>query len=230
MGRLIILEGGDGSGKATQTARLAERLRSEGKEVKTITFPNYESGAAMPIKMYLAGEFGKRPNDVNPYVASSMYAIDRFASFRQDWGDFYRKGGIIIADRYTTSNMVHQMVKYEDSQERKAFLDWLEDFEYVKFGLPRPDVVCLLDLPLEVSQALMAERVGKTGGQTGDIHETDTRYLYAVHEAYDELIARYGWHRISCVKEDWVTASEAIRSIEAIHQDVYDAVRDICLT
>ena len=227
MGTLIILEGGDGSGKATQTARLAERLRAEGKEVKTVTFPNYDSGAAMPIKMYLAGDFGKNPNDVNPYIASSMYAIDRFASFRQEWEDFYNKGGIILADRYTTSNMVHQMVKYTNPVERTAFLDWLEDFEFVKFGLPKPDAVCLLDVPLEVSQALMAERTGKTGGQTGDIHEGNQPYLTAVHAAYDELVARYGWHRIACTHENWTNPLEAIRSIEDIHEDVYEAVKDL---
>ena len=156
MGTLIILEGGDGSGKATQTKLLVERLIKEGHAVKSVSFPNYDSGAAMPIKMYLAGEFGKDVHDVNPYVASSMYAIDRFASFRTDWEEFYKNGGIIIADRYTTSNMVHQMVKYDDQKERTAFLDWLEDFEFKKFGLPTPDAVCLLDMPLEVSEALMA--------------------------------------------------------------------------
>ena len=227
MGRLIIIEGGDGSGKATQTARLADRLRQEGKNVRTVTFPNYESGAAMPIKMYLAGDFGKKPGDVNPYVASSMYAIDRFASFRQDWEDFYKKGGIILADRYTTSNMVHQMVKYDDPAERADFLDWLEDFEYTKFGLPEPDLVCLLDLPLPVSQALMAERKGKTGGQTGDIHEGDHAYLSAVHAAYDELVARYGWQRIQCAEDGWTDPHRAIRSIEAIGEDLYKAVKAI---
>ena len=136
MGTLIILEGGDGSGKATQTKLLVERLTKEGHAVKSVSFPNYDSGAAMPIKMYLAGEFGKDVHDVNPYVASSMYAIDRFASFRTDWEEFYKNGGIIIADRYTTSNMVHQMVKYNDPKERTAFLDWLEDFEFNKFALP----------------------------------------------------------------------------------------------
>lgn len=229
MGRLIIIEGGDGSGKATQTARLAERLRAEGKVVKTVTFPNYESGAAMPIKMYLSGAFGQKPGDVNPYVASSMYAIDRFASFRQDWEEFYQSGGIVLADRYTTSNMVHQMVKYQDPAERMAFLDWLEDFEFVKFGLPKPDLVCLLDLPLPVSQALMANRKGKTGGQTGDIHEGDRFYLESVHEAYDELVGRYGWHRIQCAKQGWTDPLDAIRSIEAIHEDIYEAVTSTCL-
>ena len=223
MGTLIILEGGDGSGKATQTKLLVERLTNEGHTVKSVSFPNYDSGAAMPIKMYLAGEFGKDVHDVNPYVASSMYAIDRFASFRTDWEEFYKNGGIIIADRYTTSNMVHQMVKYDDPKERTAFLDWLEDFEFKKFGLPTPDAVCLLDMPLEVSETLMAERTGKTGGHTGDIHEGNHQYLVAVHDAYEELIERYQWHRIACASKDEFS-QYTLRTIEEIHNDVYQAV------
>ena len=160
MGRLIIIEGGDGSGKATQTALLKERLLKEGYKVKSVSFPNYDSPAAMPVKMYLAGDFGKKPSDVNPFVASSLYAVDRFASFRMDWQNFYEEGGIILADRYTTSNMVHQMVKYEDPAERKAFLDWLEDFEFVKFGLPRPDAV------LFTGYAPCSERSTYGGAQT----------------------------------------------------------------
>ncbi|MBK7921737.1 thymidylate kinase [Veillonella sp. YH-vei2232] len=227
MGILIILEGGDGSGKATQTARLKERLVQEGYRVKAVSFPNYDSGAAMPIKMYLAGEFGKDASDVNPYVASSMYAIDRFASFRQDWQEFYEQGGIILADRYTTSNMVHQMVKYTNATERTAFLDWLEDFEFGKFELPRPDAVCLLDVPLATSEALMAERKGKTGGETGDIHEKDRHHLAAVHGAYDELVNRYGWHRIACTEAQAADTVPQMRSVESIHDDVYSIVMQI---
>ena len=175
----------------------------------------------MPLN--LAGEFGKDVHDVNPYVASSMYAIDRFASFRTDWEEFYKNGGIIIADRYTTSNMVHQMVKYDDPKERTAFLDWLEDFEFNKFALPTPDAVCLLDMPLEVSEALMAERTGKTGGNTGDIHEGNHQYLVAVHDAYKELVERYQWHRIPCATKG-NSSQYTLRTIEEIHNDVYQAV------
>ena len=223
MGTLIILEGGDGSGKATQTKLLVERLTKEGHAVKSVRFPNSDSGAAMPIKLSLAGEFGKDVHDVNPYVASSMYAIDRFASFRTDWEEFYKNGGIIIADRYTTSNMVHQMVKYDNRKERTDFLDWLEDFEFKKFGLPKPDAVCLLDMPLEVSEALMAERTGKTGGNTGDIHEGNHQYLVAVHDAYEALVERYQWYRIPCATKD-DSSHYVLRTIEEIHNDVYQAV------
>lgn len=220
MGTLIIIEGGDGSGKATQTKALAERLSREGYNVRTVSFPNYDSPAAMPVKMYLAGDFGHKPSDVNPFVASTLYAVDRFASYRMDWEEFYKSGGIILADRYTTSNMIHQMVKYEDAKERQQFLSWLEDLEFVKFGLPRPDCVCLLDMPLKTSEALMKDRVHKTGGATGDIHEHDHEYLLRVHGAYDELVQVYGWERVTCANE-----VGDLRSIEEIHEDVYDLVK-----
>lgn len=222
MGTLIIIEGGDGSGKATQTKALKERLEQDGYKVKTVSFPNYDSPAAMPVKMYLAGDFGKKPSDVNPYVASTLYAVDRFASYRTDWEEFYKSGGIILADRYTTSNMIHQMVKYDDPQERRDFLAWLDDFEFNKFGLPRPDAVCLLDMPLATSEALMKNRQHKTGGATGDIHEGNHEYLVRVHRAYDELVTTYDWHRIDCVNE-----AGQIRTIEAIHEDVYKAIEPL---
>ena len=226
MGKLFIIEGGDGSGKATQTALLTKRLQQEGYAVKAVSFPNYDSPASMPIKMYLAGEFGKDVNDVNPYVASSFYAIDRFASYRQDWQSFYEEGGIVLADRYTTSNMVHQMVKYRDPEKRHAFLTWLEDFEFIKFQLPKPDLVCLLDVPLLVSEDLMKHREHKTGGATGDIHEKNHQYLKDVHAAYDELVERYGWRRIPCATSADDTTSH-MRSIEAIHKDIYTAIVDV---
>ena len=166
--------------------------------------------------MYLRGDFGKEANSVNAYVASTLYAIDRFASYRQDWQAFYEAGGIIIADRYTTSNMVHQMIKYTDGEERKTFLWWLDQLEYDLYGLPRPDAVILLDMPLSLSKALLAERTGKTGGHTGDIHELDTSHLTAVHDAYDMLVNTYDWHRVHCENE-----SNQLRSIDDIHEEVY---------
>lgn len=222
MGTLIILEGGDGSGKATQTKVLQERLIKEGYAVKTVTFPNYDSQSSALVKMYLAGEFGTKPEDVNPFVASAFYAVDRFASFRTEWETFYRDGGIILADRYTTSNMVHQMVKYESPVERANFLDWLTDFEFNKFGLPVPDLVCLLDVPMSITEKLMAHRTHKTGGATGDIHEQNREYLYRCHSAYEELIQRFAWQRIDCAKQNG-----EMRTIEDIHEDVYLAVQSI---
>ena len=220
MGQLIIIEGGDGSGKATQTAKLLERLQAEGYKARSVSFPNYDSPAAEPIKMYLRGDFGKEASSVNAYVASTLYAIDRFASFRQDWQRFYEDGGIIIADRYTTSNMVHQMIKYTDMEERKTFLQWLDQLEYDQYGLPRPDAVILLDMPLSLSEALLAERMGKTGGNTGDIHEQDRSHLIAVHDAYDMLVSTYDWHRVHCENEN-----DQLRTIDDIHEEVYGIVK-----
>lgn len=221
MGKLIIIEGGDGSGKATQTKKLVERLKQEGLEVMSVSFPDYESDSSALVKMYLAGDFGKNADDVNPYVASTFYAADRFASFRMKWQEFYNNGGIVIADRYTTSNMVHQMVKYADAKERVEFLDWLEDLEFKKYQLPEPDVVCLLDVPLEVTLDLMKDRVNKTGGQTGDIHEKDFMYLENCHKAYDELVERYDWRRIPCTQDG------NMKTIDEIHEDVYKAICEI---
>ena len=220
MGQLIIIEGGDGSGKATQTAKLLERLQAEGYKARSVSFPNYDSPAAEPIKMYLRGDFGKEASSVNAYVASTLYAIDRFASFRQDWQRFYEDGGIIIADRYTTSNMVHQMIKYTDLEERKTFLQWLDQLEYDLYGLPRPDAVILLDMPLSLSEALLAERTGKTGGNTGDIHEQDRSHLIAVHDAYDMLVSTYDWNRVHCGNEN-----DQLRTIDDIHEEVYGIVK-----
>lgn len=197
-GMLIVLEGIDGSGKATQAALLEDALKKEGRYVLRVSFPDYDSPSSALVKMYLAGDFGKDPGDVNPYAASLFYAVDRFASFRMKWKSFYENGGIVIADRYTTSNMVHQMTKYDDSDKRNAFLDWLEKTEYEELGLPRPDLVFLLDVPLALSENLVKERA-KQGGSM-DIHEQHLDYLRRCHDAYQDLASRYGWQRIACTE------------------------------
>ncbi len=212
-GKLIVLEGIDGSGKATQSALLEKKLKAEGKEVMHISFPDYDSDSSALVKMYLAGQFGKDPGDVNPYAASLFYAVDRFASYRTKWKDFYEKGGIVIADRYTTSNMVHQMTKYEEEKERKDFLSWLEKTEYEELELPRPDLVILLDIPLAISENLVKERA-KQGGSM-DIHEQHLDYLKKCHDAYQELVNFYGWQKIACAKDG------VLRSMEDIAEEVY---------
>lgn len=220
-GTLIILEGGDGSGKATQALLLDKRLRQEGYPVKSISFPDYDSPSSAMIKMYLQGDFGKSAEAVNPYVASTFYATDRFASYQLKWKDFLESGGIVLADRYTTSNMVHQMVKYDEPEKREKFLDWLWDFEFIKFELPIPQLVCLLDVPLAVSEALMADRLAKTGGQTGDIHENNRQYLAKCHNAYDELVAKYGWQHVAC------TDGLIMKSPLEIHERIYELVQPL---
>lgn len=216
-GKLIVFEGIDGSGKETQSKALLAKLEKEGRKVRHISFPNYESDSSALVKMYLSGKFGKDPEDVNAYTASLFYAVDRFASYKMDWKSFYDEGGIILCDRYTTSNMVHQMTKIEDEGKRKEFLAWLEMTEYEKMGLPKPDVVILLDLPLEVSQRLVKERA-KQGGSM-DIHESHLNYLKKCSDAYQELLAHYGWEKVSCMK------GKTLRSIEDINQEVYEKVK-----
>lgn len=218
-GKLIILEAGDGSGKATQTALLHKALQAEGRLVRKVAFPNYESDSSALIKMYLRGAFGSNPQDVNPYAASAFYAVDRYASYKMDWSGFYQGGGIVLADRYTTSNMVHQGAKIEDVKARLRYLEWLTEFEFTLFGLPAPDLVLFLDMPPAYFQALIEQRAQQSGGQRQkDIHERDTAYLERSYAVSLWLAEHYGWHRIPC------TRAGSLRTPEAIHQDILEAV------
>ncbi|ERT69684.1 dTMP kinase [Cetobacterium somerae ATCC BAA-474] len=221
-GRLIVIEGTDSSGKETQTAVLFERLSEKISNIRKISFPNYESPACAPVKMYLAGEFGTDAEKVNPYPASTMYAIDRYASYKTDWGKFYNDGGIIITDRYTTSNMVHQASKIDNSQEKEMYLSWLEDLEYSKMGIPRPDLVIFLNMPTETAQKLMAERKNKiTGEDKKDIHEKNIEYLKKSHENACEISKKYSWKEIKCVEND------RLKTIEEISNEVFELVNGI---
>jgi len=221
-GKLIVIEAGDGSGKATQTQMLYDRLVIQSKApVKKVEFPNYKSESSALIKMYLNGEFGTDPNSVNPFAASTFYTVDRFVSYKKEWQDFYQQGGIILADRYTTSNMVHQAAKIMDNQEREDYLDWLWDFEFNKFKLPIPDGVIFLDMPPEYSKKLISDRPNKFGEKDKDIHERNSEFLVNSYNNSLEIAQKYGWIRISCIKND------KIRSIYEIHKDIYDIVGSI---
>lgn len=222
-GKLIIIESGtDGSGKATQAQLLYNKLKEKYNTVKKITFPNYESDASAPVKMYLNGDFGKNPMDVNPYVASSFYTIDRFASYKTEWKEFYDNGGIIISDRYTTSNMVHQASKIDNLEEKDSYLNWLFDFEYIKFGLPLPDCVIFLDMPPEYSKQLMDHRANKfTGEAEKDIHEKDTNYLINSYNNALYIAEKYNWSKIDCINQD------KLRTAEDINGEVYNKVIDL---
>ena len=177
-GRLIVFEGTDGSGKATQTELLCRELDQRGIPYKKLTFPRYDQDSSALIRLYLGGAFGSRPDDVNAYAAATFYAVDRYASYKQDWGAFYEAGGLLIADRYTTSNAVHQTVKLP-VEERRAFLDWLFDFEYRMLGLPKPTRVLYLDIPTDLTEQMMRRREHETHTKA-DIHEQDDAYLYFV--------------------------------------------------
>ena len=219
-GKLIVLEGLDGSGKATQAKLLAAHLKEQGFSVREITFPNYESDSSALVKMYLAGQFGQHPDDVNAYAASSFYAVDRYASYKKDWGGFYENGGIVIADRYTTSNAVHQGSKLTGAEQR-AYFQWLEEFEYGRLGLPRPDLVIYLDVPTDLTEMMLRKREQDTHTQ-GDIHEQDLAYLRLCRETGQAAADFFGWQVISCARDG------AMRPAQEIHQEIDRLVR-ICL-
>ena len=215
-GKLIVLEGLDGSGKATQAKLLAAHLKEQGFSVREITFPNYESDSSALVKMYLAGQFGQHPDDVNAYAASSFYAVDRYASYKKDWGSFYENGGIIIADRYTTSNAVHQCSKLPPEQW-ESFLGWLFDFEFHLLGLPAPDEVIYLQVDPAVSQKLMTQRYHGDESRK-DVHEKDTEYLARSRRAAEYCAAHLGWAVVHC------TSGDNMRSIEDIQAEVQEIV------
>jgi dTMP kinase len=218
-GRLIVFEGTDGSGKATQTALLAARLERAGRPFRQIAFPRYGQPSAAMIQEYLDGKLGKKPEDVNAYAASLFYAMDRYASFKQDWGGFYRDGGLVLADRYTTSNAVHQASKL-DGAEREAYLAWLFDLEYRLLELPRPDLVIYLDMPVEITERMMRARQAAAGTHA-DIHEQDEAYLRRCRESAGAVARSCGWARISCA------AAGAPRTPEDIHAEVWELAKPL---
>lgn len=198
-GKLIVLEGIDGSGKSAQYRRLCTRMENNGIDYNHIVFPRYDKDSSALIRMYLSGQFGSRPGDVNPYVASTFFAVDRFASYREDWGEVYESGGLILSDRYTTSNAVHQGSKLPES-ELPEFFKWLYDMEYVKMGLPKPDLVIYLDVDVETSMGRMAKRQESTH-TSADIHEQDKEYLERCLKTARKAADYYGWVRIDYLKD-----------------------------
>lgn len=218
-GKLIVFEGTDGSGKATQARLLCEHLEREGIPYREIDFPRYGKPSAAMVEEYLHGGLGKKPGDVSAYAASLFYAMDRYASYKQDWGEFYESGGLIVADRYTTSNAVHQASKLPPD-ERKEYLDWLFDLEYRLLGLPAPDLVLYLDMPTEITERMMRRREASTGTQA-DIHEQDADYLKRCRANAREVVRECGWHVIHC--ED----GEKPRTPQDIHEEVLSALKDL---
>lgn len=222
MGKIIVIEGLDGCGKQTQSEKLYNRLISENYNVKKIAYPRYENPSSSLVKMYLSGEFGKNANEVNPYIASTFYAVDRYASFKQDYEEFYKNGGILLLDRYVTANMVHQSSKIDNVEEKEKFLTWLMDFEYGMFGIPKPDKVFFLNIPPKVSQILIKERENKFSHEKQkDIHEADENHLNKAYENACYLINKYNWDEIICAKED------KLRTIDDIHEEIYKRVKEI---
>ena len=213
-GRLIVFEGTDGSGKSTQFALLTRRLDEGGQHYQKLVFPQYDQPSSALIRMYLGGEFGTRPADVNPYAASAFYAVDRYASLKKVWGNYYKEGGLVLTDRYTTSNAVHQAVKCRP-EERGDFLRWLDDFEHDKLGLPRPDLVLYLDMPTAQAVELLRSREASTHTRA-DIHELDTGYLAACRDCALQAAHLLNWKVVPCVDRGGI-----LRSREEIHQEIW---------
>ena len=213
MGKLIVIEGTDGSGKSTQFRLLTQRLEAENRAFQKLVFPQYSEPSSALIRMYLGGEFGSSPADVNAYAASAFYAVDRYASYKKVWQQWYEDGGLIVSDRYTTSNAVHQASK-ESPERQGEFLKWLYDLEYNRMGLPKPDLVIYLDVPTDFTEKMMRRREQDTNTHA-DIHEQDLGYLATCRRTGKAAAEYYGWTVIHCVKDG------AMRSIEDIHEEIY---------
>src|SRR5574344_1868561 len=217
MGKLFVIDGTDGSGKQTQLEMLKTRLAEANVDFKSVSFPNYDDPSSSLVKMYLSGDFGKDAKAISPYIASTFYAADRYATFKRFYEKYYNDGGIILADRYTTSNMVHQAGKIKDPVARKKFLNWLWDFEFNLYGLPVPEEVFFLNMPPEYSFKLMKDRENKiTHESKKDIHESDPEYLKESYIAACELSKKYNWFEINCI------SNENIRTVEDINNEIFN--------
>ena len=218
-GKLFVIDGTEGSGKQTQLQKLKERFDKEKIDYKLVSFPNYDSPSSSLVKMYLNGEFGTDAQAISPYIASTFFAADRYATFKTQFEEYYKSGGIILADRYTTANMVHQAGKIKDEQEREKFLKWLWDFEFGLYGLPVPTEVFFLNMPFEYSQKLMENRENKiTHGEKKDIHESNKQHLQDAYNEACKLVKKYNWCEIKCIRDG------NIRTIEDIHEEIFGKV------
>lgn len=219
-GKLIAIEGTDGSGKHTQAICLSQQLRKLGYHVRDVSFPNYGASYCSLVEMYLHGEFGKKPEDVGAYAASTFFAEDRYASFKVDWGKDYISGDIIISDRYTVSNAIHQGAKIFDVAERNKYISWLFDFEFNLLGLPKPDKVIYLQVPWDVTLTLLSKAQNKPKVE-GDIHESNIEYLRSCADNALYIAKHYGWDIIDCARDG------ELRGVEDIHKDVFTLVQSI---
>ncbi len=196
MGKMIVIDGLDGSGKSTQAEILKNYLSAKGYETYTLDLPFYSDASSTLVKMYLGGELGDDPSDVGAYAASTFYAVDRYASFKKHWQKEYESDKIIVANRYTTSNACHQMTKLPKAQWDE-YLHWLFEFEYKKLGIPEPDCVIFLDMPVDISQNLLLKRY-KGDENKKDVHERNVSYLRSCHEAAVYAGEKLGWNRVIC--------------------------------
>jgi dTMP kinase len=217
LGKLIVIEGIDGSGKSTQFDLLCDRLAAEGRDFRRVRFPRYDEPSSALIKLYLGGEFGNDPDAVNAYAASSFFAVDRIASFIQDWRRYYEGGGLVLTDRYTTSNAIHQGAKLPP-EKREGFFKWLYEYEFDLLGLPAPDFVIYLDIGAEIAYRRLSLRQAETG-LGGDIHEQDIAYLESCAQTGIQAAKQYGWHAIRCLLDG------CERSEDEIHREIYTTLK-----
>ena len=216
-GKLIVIDGLDGSGKATQSKILCDELNKAGIKARHISFPNYGKKGCTLVEMYLNGELSDDPSDINGYASSVFFAADRYTSYITEWKKDYEDSTVIVLDRYTTSNAVHQMSKL-DRSEWESFMDWLFDFEYNKIAIPKPDAVIYLDMDIEISQKLLSERYGGDENKK-DIHEKSLSYIKACRPAAMFAARKLGWKVIECF------SCEEVLSIDVISQKIKETVR-----
>lgn len=217
MGKFFVIDGVDGSGKGTQTKILIERLKREGYDVMEVDFPQYGKKSAALVEEYLNGKFGSF-DEVDAYQASIFYACDRFAASK-NMKEHLKKGGIIISNRYTTSNMIHQSSKITDETELERFLLWLEDLEYGIFKIPKPDEVIFLNMPYEIGQELVGKKERRSyieNNKTHDIHEESKDHMKAAYDRACSLVGRFAWNEIKCTD-----FQRNVRSIDDIHEEIY---------
>lgn len=221
MGYLLTIEAPDASGKSTQVNALTEHLKKDGFNVRLIKFPNYGTPACKPCEMYLEGVLGKNPSETGAYAASVLFAVDRYFSYRTDWKrDIDDPNTVVILDRYTTSNAIHQLAKIGSDAEKNEFLDWLYDFEFNKMSLPVPDDTIFLDVEPSVSQKLLAKRAELDKSHVTDIHEADGAYLTACYDAALFAAEKKGWKTVKC------TLGGEMRSIDDISSEIYGFVSE----
>lgn len=219
MGYIIVIEGTDGSGKQTQSIKLYERLKADGYNVMRQSFPNYESNSSAPVKMYLGGELCVKASDMDAKQTSALFAVDRLCTYMKDLKSHYEAGGVIILDRYTQSNMLHQAGKIKDLQERDKFLDWLDNFEFNELKLPRANKVIFLDVPPQVSIRLANERADLKAGTKQDIHEQDSLHLIDAYNSGKYVANKYNWDVVDCVKNN------NLKTIDEIHNEIIKKIQ-----
>lgn len=228
MGKIVVIEGTDFSGKSTQYDLLLKRLQEQGYDIGSDSFPNYDSPSSFFVKSYLRGVFGENPNDIDPKIASTFYAMDRYASYKmKEWSKMYKENGNILFARYITSNILHQASKYSSWKEKKEFIDWLYSFEVGLLGLPKEDCTILLDMPIEMGQKLKKERLKQQNGLTSsgsevDIHENDITYLKHSYDTALQVCDYLGWYKVSCVN-----SFGQLKGIQSINDEIFNIVSKV---